>query len=585
MSLFAAIAVAVLLAKVALMIDGRVPSDVIAMGMIVVLVVTGTLPTNEALMSFGNESVVINGILDIVILGLVYSGATFWLAEHFFVKKITKFRFLVLRVMVPVTISSALISADAIVNLFINVVRLVGKRINVAPSRLLIPMGYASALGAMCTLIGSPSNLVVANFFNQETGQVMSLLDPLLPGVFCAVIGTITVVFLRKRIPVRKAPEDSFSNSSDYTVELLVPTESEVVGSTIEESGLNNVPGGHLVEIVRFDREVISPVPQDEFLLGGDHLVYTGQINSILNLKKSHGLVNATHHVFKVDEISGNRHLQVANIHQNSSLIGKKMIDTSFEERNNVVLVAIARQGQRVEGIPREIVLRAGDTLLLEGQKLLQEHFRDNLNFFDSELLPARTNNTFLSMIILMGMLLLSAFNVVPMLHSCMIAAAAMVVCKCCNFSQVQRAINWKIILIFSASVCLGKALVYTGVASAIGDFVSQVSADSPFTALVIIASTATLVSELMGNELCAAVFTPIAIQTAMALDANPMTFCISVLISINASFATPLGSTVNTQIYGPGGYKFTDFMRIGIPLNIIILIANVFIVSLVYPL
>jgi len=154
--------------------------------------------------------------------------------------------------------------------------------------------------------------------------------------------------------------------SSEYTVELLVPTENAAVGSTVAESGLDNVPGGRLIEIVRFDREVISPVPTDEFILGGDRLVYAGEVDEILNLRRTHGLVNANHHVFSVSEVDRSRRLRTGYIKYGSPLIGKKMEDTSFESDNNLTLVAVSRKGERIRQSPREIVLEPGDSLLIE---------------------------------------------------------------------------------------------------------------------------------------------------------------------------------------------------------------------------
>lgn len=584
MTIFIWITIALLLAKIILMLDGRIPSDIIALGIIGVLLVSGTLSTTDALSCFSNESVILIGTLSIVILGLVYSGAIYWIAEHLYVKS-PHIKNLLMRFMAPVVVMSALISSEAVVVLFINVARVVCRRLGVQPSKILLPLSYASALGGMCSLLGSPTNLIIANFYRQSVQHPMDVFAPLLPGLFCACIGIATIMLFRKWIPERISPEEAFSHSTDYTVELLIPSDSDIIGQTVAESGINNIKGGHLVEIVRFDHEVISPVPEDEFLIGGDHLVYAGQINSVLDLRKTHGLVNATHHVFNINEIDRHRHLQVATVHHNSPLIGEKMSDTDFEERNDIVLVAIAREGQRLNSIPRETVLKAGDTLLLEGTKLKAKHFIGNLNFFSSEFLPQGNKRAILSSLILFAMIFMSAIGILPLLHCCIIAAMLMLVTRCCNITQVQEGINWKLIMIFAGSVCLGKAIDETGLANIIGVGVGDLCGDSALFSLIFLATITTIATEFLGNSLCAAIFAPIALHTALDLGANPMTFCISILIATNAAFASPISSNINIMIYGPGGYKFTDFTKIGMLLNIVILIANILIVNLVYPL
>ena len=189
------------------------------------------------------------------------------------------------------------------VALFIDVVKLWARRLGTQPSRLLLPLSYAATLGGTCTLIGNSSNLVIAGLYADQSGRSLNFFAPLLPGLICATVGIGLVLLLRRFIPSRQSPEDSFESTSDYTVELLVPTDNEAVGQTVGEAGLQQVQGGSLIEIVRFDKEIISPVPQDEFILGGDRLIYSGQINEILELMQTHGLVAADHHVYSINEI------------------------------------------------------------------------------------------------------------------------------------------------------------------------------------------------------------------------------------------------------------------------------------------
>lgn len=584
MGIFAAITIALIVGKILCMVYNKMPTDVLALLIIAITLITTTLSSEEALSCFSSTSVVLVGVLSVLVTGLVHSGVLQWIVRHVLGTP-TSYRKALLRVMLPVSVMSAFVSNLAVVQLLISVVKVWGKRLEISPSRLLIPLSYASTLGGLCTVIGNSPNLVVAEFYAQQTGTPMGIFAPLLPGLFCSIVGLLAIFLLHRLIPVRRSPEESFESSAEYTVELLVPTECESVGMTVEEAQLYSVNGGQLIEVVRFDREVISPVPRDEFILGGDRLVYSGQINSILELRDTHGLVNATHHVFSVGEMDRHRKLQMASVDVNSSLVGRAMIETDFEDKNGIVLVAIAREGERLTGIPREVPLRPGDTLLLEGCKLRPDLFADNLNFFDSVPLPQSGKKTLVSSLIMVGMVLLSTFGVMPLLNSCFLAAVLMGFTHCFSAEQLQRSINWKVLMVFAGSVCLGRAIDVTGIAQMMADGLFAICGTNTILTLALIAFVATFVTEFVSNTTAAAVFAPISLHAAQALGADPMAFILSLMMAVSCSFATPVGSETNTLIYGPGGYKFFDYLKIGLCMNIIMLLANVFIISLIYSL
>lgn len=565
------------------MVYNKMPTDVLGLLIITILLVTTTLSEEEAISCFSSTSVVLVGVLSVVMAGLIHSGVLTWIVRHVLGEPKTHSKTL-LRLFFPVVVLSAFINNLAVVQLFISVVKMWGKKLRIAPSRLLIPLSYASTLGGLCTLIGNTPNLMVAEFYMKQTGEQMSIFAPLIPGLFCTITGLITIIVFHKFIPLRKSPEESFESSADYTVELLVPTDCPHVGDTIEEANLYQVSGGQLIEIVRFDREIISPVPKDEFILGGDRLVYSGQIHSILELRESHGLVNATHHVFNVKDVAKNRKLQMASLDANSPLVGNTMANSDFEDENDVVLVAVAREGERLTEIPREVELRPGDTLLFEGSKLRPEYFTDNLNFFDSVPLPQNNQRTLISSLIMLGMVLLAACNILPLLQSCFLAALLMFVTRCFSIEQLQRSINWKLLMVFAGAVCLGRAIDATGIAQFMAESVLNICGTNAQLSLFVICLTATLITEFISNNTAAAVFAPIALSVANSLGANPMTFVIALMLSVSCSFATPIASETNTIIYGPGGYKFTDYIRIGIIMNIVMLISILFIVNIVFP-
>ncbi|MDO4195077.1 MAG: SLC13 family permease [Prevotellaceae bacterium] len=585
LSFFGWLTVAVIITKAVLMIKTRLPGDIIGLGIIVFLLLVGALPTEMALSCFSSTSVVLVGALFVLATALVHSGLVHWMTSHLLgrPKDLSK---ALLQIMMPASIMSAFISSAPVMALMLGTVKMWARRRGFMPSKLLLPLSYATTLGGVCTLIGTTPNLVVADIYNSETGQSLGFTSTTLPGLFCLVVGMAIIIALQRLLPVRKCPEETFESSADYTVELVIPADNEHIGETVEDAKLQNVDGGSLVEIVRFDSEIISPVPNDEFLLGNDHLVYSGDINSILQLRNTHGLVNANHIVFNTKDVKERkRKLQMATIDFASPLIGKCMRDISFEDRHGVVLVAVARGGERIKEIPRDIVLRPGDTLLLEGTKLLPEKFSGELNFFDSVALPQDPGKTLGATIILAAMVLLAVTGVMPLLNSCLLATVAMLVIRCLSIEQLQNAINWKLLMVFAGSVCIGKAITHTGVSQAVSDGITLMANTSPLISLVIICTAATFITEFTSSASAAAIFAPIGITIANSLGVNPVTFCVAIMISVSSTFATPMGSETNTFVYGPGGYRFIDYIRIGLPMNIILLIANIFITTIVYPL
>lgn len=565
----------------------RVPAVVAFLGAMTILLVTGIISEAEGMAGFGSEPVVVHAAFFVVMAGLMQTGVLYWLTKNLLGNP-TNFQQAVVKLMVPIAALAAFLNSVNVVALFIDVVKIWARKLNTQPSRLLIPLSYAATLGGTCTLIGNSSNLVIAGLYVEQSGKSLGFFAPLIPGLFCTIIGILMVIVLRNFIPRRQSPESSFESTSDYTVELLVPTANQAVGLSVNEAGLRNVRGGSLIEIVRFDKEIISPVPEDEFVLGGDRLIYSGQINEILELKKSHGLVAADHHVYNISEIDNNRKMRTAYVGFGSDLIGSRMSENEFEHRTNIVLVAVARQGKRVDMQPREVELEAGDTLLLEcppkGDNEIDMITKGSLTFFDSHFVPQLGKKTIFSSIILVVMFILSSLHIMPLMATTMLAAGAMLVLKCCRAQNVTKYIEWDLLLILGATVVFSTAITKTGIADVAANSLLKLCGHQPLIVMAVMCILASLVSEIVSDVGACAVFFPIVYRQAVELGCDPMPFVISLMIAVTTSFASPIGSSTHMLIYGPGGFKFTDFMRIGLLMHVVLLAANLFIVNIIYP-
>ena len=566
----------------------RIPAVVAFLGAMTVLLVTGIISEAEGMAGFGSEPVVVHAAFFVVMAGLMQTGVLYWLTKHLLGNP-NEYRQALVKLMLPIASLAAFLNSVNVVALFIDVVRIWARRLGTEPSRLLIPLSYAATLGGTCTLIGNSSNLVISGLYAERTGRALSFFAPLIPGLFCTVIGIGMVIILRNFIPRRQSPESTFESTSDYTVELLVPTDNPAVGLSVNDAGLRNVRGGSLIEIVRFDKEIIAPVPQDEFILGGDRLIYSGQINEILELKKSHGLVAADHHVYSISEIDNNRKMKTAYIGFGSDLIGSRMSDNEFEHRTDIVLVAVARQGKRVNIQPREVELEAGDTLLLECPPKEDNEIammtKGSLTFFDSHFVPQLGKKTIYSSIILVIMFILSSLHVMPLMATTMLAAGAMLLLKCCRAQNVTKYIEWDLLLILGATVVFSTAITKTGIADVAANSLLQLCGNNPLIVMAVMCILASLVSEAVSDVAACGVFFPIVYQEAIELGCNPMPFIISLMIAVTTSFASPIGSSTHMLIYGPGGFKFSDFLRIGFLMHVVLLAANLLIVNIIYPL
>ncbi len=587
-SLHAWITIVTVLGMFSILLFTKLRSDLVFLGAIGFLFVTGVLDAKEAFSGFSSTSVVVIGVLFVVIAGLTHTGVLQWIVKHLLGQP-DSYSKAVMRLMMPVAVLSSFLSNTTVVALFVNIVKMWAKKLGVSPSKLLIPLSYASGMGGVCTLIGTPPNLIISGLYEDHTGVAMNVLATTIPGLFCLAVGILSVIAMRRLLPDRKAPEAAFESTGEYTVEMLVPSDNPNIAKSIGSLGLNNVRGGSLVELRHFDDEkIMSPVPDNEPMMGGDRLVYAGQIDELLELKRTHGLVNADHHVFHYSEAATDeRHLRTAHVRFGSKLIGNTMRENQFEHNHDVTLVAVSRRGKRIESSPRDVILQAGDTLLLEmgSSKTQPQEFSGDLQFFDSAEVPNIGTGTLVSTAIMITMVVVSALGIMPLLQCAFIAAAAMLIFRCCSAEQAMRAINWDILMVFAGSVVLGIAIQKTGIAERLAFGILDICGTNPIVVMTAICLVGTFITEFISNTAAGAMFFPIMYQAAEKLGYEPFPFLIALMISVSSSFATPIGSPTHMLVYGPGGYRFSDFMRIGLLMNLIILAANIFIVLLVYPL
>ena len=580
------ITIATVLTMFSVLLFTKWRADLVFLGAIGVRYVTGVLDAKEAFSGFSGTSVVTVGVLFVVVAGLTHTGVLQWIVKHLLGTP-DSYSKAVSRLMLPVAVLSSFLSNTTVVTLFVGIVKMWAKKLGVSPSKLLIPLSYASGMGGVCTLIGTPPNLIISGLYEEKTGVAMNILTTTIPGLFCLAVGVLSIIAMRRLLPDRKAPESAFESTGDYTVELRVPSDNPYIGQTLGEAGLFHVKGGNVIEMYHFD-DMPTPVTEDEPIMGGDHLIYAGQIDELIDMATSHQLVSSDHHIFSMSEVDQDRSLRTAYVDFGSSLIGKAIGSSSFEKDNNVILAAVARRGERIKEAPRDVVLQAGDTLLLVCPKNFNvdtSSMKSALHFFDSDDVPNIGRGTLVSTAIMIAMVALSAFGVLPLLQCAFLAAAAMLIFRCCNMDQAMRAVNWEILMVFAGSAVLGLAIQKTGIAEWLANGILDVCGTNPIVVMTAVCFVGTFITEFISNTAAGAMFFPIMYEAAEKLGYEPFPFLVALMVSVSSSFATPIGSPTHMLVYGPGGYRFSDFIRIGLLMNIIILAANIFIVNIVYPL
>jgi di/tricarboxylate transporter len=463
------------------------------------------------------------------------------------------------------------------------------KKLQISPSKLMIPLSYAAMLGGICSLIGTSTNLVVAGLVVTQTDLApLGMFDIAWVGLPCALVGSLyLLLFGPKLLPARGSTTAQLSDPRQYTAEMIVPPGSALIGRSIEQAGLRQLPGCYLVEIDRQGTSIMAVGPE-ETLQANDRLIFAGIVESIRDLQNLRGLVPATNQVFKLDSPRYRRQLFEAVVSNTCPLAGKTIRDGRFRNQYNAVVLAVARGGERIRRKIGDIELRAGDTLLIEANPGFARQHRDSRDFFlvsaieDST--PRRHEHSTRALLILAGMVLLAASDATSMLLAAILAAGLMVLTRCCTLAEARNSVDWPVLIVIGASLGLGAAIEESGAADLLAGSVLSAAGSDPYLTLIGVYFVTWLLTELLTNNAAVALMFPIAIAAAEQLEVNLLPFVMMLMIAGSASFVTPIGYQTNLMVYGPGGYHFTDYVRIGTPLALLVGLTALLVAPLVWP-
>ncbi len=567
------------------------PADMVFSAAIVVLSLCGVITAQEAFSGFISSSLLMVAALFLVTAGLKETGVVDLIGARILGPARTELAGLIMLLTFAVG-ASAFLNNTPIVAMLIPVVLAWCRRQHVAPSKLLIPLSFMTILGGCCSRIGTSTNLVVDGLMTKEGMPEMGFFEIGYAGVPCAIVGMVYMLTIgRKLLPERKELLEQLGDARrEYLVEMLVTPACRLIGQSIEAAGLRRLPGLFLIEVDRRG-SIIAPVSPDTVLEANDRLVFTGIVETIVDLKKIQGLEPATESTDPSAQEERRRRLCEAVISTSSPLVGQTVKEASFRSHYNAAIVAIHRNGARLATKIGDVKLEAGDTLLMQtGPNFVQAH-RNNPDFYlvsDVEgSQPLRHERWWVALLVFAGLLAVMFFGKgeTAMLGA-FIAGGMMIATRCMTASDGRHAVDWQVLIAIGASFGLGTALEKSGAAMYLSTkLVAVTEPFGPIAALAAIYFVTMVLNELITNNGAAALAFPFCLKAADLMHCDRRPFVMAVALAASFAFASPVGYQTHMMVFGPGGYRFIDFVKVGVPLNLLLWVTCIILIPMIWPL
>jgi len=581
----------VVLSAVILFVTERFPVDLVALVIIAILLLSGIITPEEGLAGFSNTATVTVGAMLVLSAGLFKSGATNLLGSG--LRRLSRggTGVVMLTTMIGIGFISAFINNTAAVAMLLPLVISMAHETRVSPSRLLMPMSFASMFGGVCTLIGTSTNILVSSIAERygEPGFGMFEMAPL--GLVFFMAGTVYMLVAGFRlIPDRRTEGDltQLFGMSDYLTEIIVLPEARSVGTTIADSPLAQEIDLDILELRRNAGRLLSPDPFT-VLQAGDLLLVRCNVAQIKRLQERAGISLKSEMQWRDKDLaSDHTQLMEAVVAPYSVLDGRSLKGIRFRDNFGATVLAVRHHGKLVHDDLNARTLRGGDVLLLKVRKDALDRLRDSPAFVmmsDVGLPAFRTSKLLTALAIVAGVVGTAAFNLLPIVVSALIGCVMLVLTGCLTMEEAYNAVEWRIIFLLAGVLTLGVALEKTGAAMLLSNWlIATIGVWGPMALLSAFYLVTSLLTETMSNNATAALLTPIAIAAAQSLGLDPRPFLMAITFAASASFMTPVGYQTNTLIYGPGQYTFADFLRVGTPLNILFWLLATMLIPVFWP-
>lgn len=566
------------------------PPSMVAFGMLILLVLGGVISTDEAFNGFSNHGMLTVGLLFVVSAALQVSGVFEAFIAWILGDSTTGNRLRYCRLLFPVAGLSAFLNNTPIVASMLPIIKAWAKKHNLAASRYLIPLSYAAILGGMCTLIGTSTNLIVHGQLLENGLEGFSFFEISKIGLPVTLLTLIFLVFVAPRLlPDRKEPLVQLGERTrEFVVECKIGNEYPHIGKTVEDANLRHLNGLYLFQITRRDK-VIAPVSHNTLLEYDDRLFFTGLPETIMDLQRTPGLHSIKDPEFDLKNFDSDK-LQTfeAVVSNNSPLIGQTVRDSQFRQQYGGVILAIHRSGSRVNKKVGSIVFEPSDTLFILARKGFDKkyyHARDfslvssSVNVVSK---PKWKGN--LALIILVMMILAAALKWLPILTAAAIAAGLLVFLGIIEDNNAFKAVDWHVLLYIASSFGIAKGMDNSGLADIVAKtIVGLLDVWGPIgimAGLFVATSSFTL---LITNNAVAAIMFPVTMSIAQTLQMDAKPFMLVLAVAASTCFTTPIGYQTNLMVYSAGGYKFGDFLKIGIPTSLFVGTLSMIVIYLLY--
>ncbi len=582
---------ATIIVALVLFFTEKIQVEMTAMIVMAILIITGVLSPEEGLSGFSNTATITVGAMFILSAGLFRTGALNYVATTLVRYSQRQYNLFLIILMVSAGVFSAFLNNTAVVALLLPVVMKCAQRAQKSPSRLLMSLSFAAMLGGVCTLIGTSTNILVSSVAERQGEPPLSMFEFAPFGLVVFAAGLVYMFFAsRYFLPDRGYStnlQDEFG-MGEYMAEIIILPGSASVGKTVRNSPLVKETDVDVIEIYRKGNPEIFPHP-NTVINAEDILLIRGKVDRIRELQETQGIKLKPHKNESAAEAFNKKSILIeAIVAPNSNLIEKTLKEIDFRNRFQATVLAIKHHENLVKEKLGKIKLSAGDALLIESTRPLAERLKRTGEFVvvsEVGLPEFKRGKILTASIIIVSAIMLAAYGIVPIVTGAIIGSILLVLTRCISLEDCFNAIEWKVIFLLAGVLSLGVALENTGGAQLISDnMIRYVGVYGPHVMLSAFFLITVAFTNFMSNTATAALLAPIAIFAAHTMQVDPKPFIMAVAYAASLSFVTPVGYQTNTMIYGPGNYRFLDFTRIGLPLNIILWLLATWLLPYFFP-
>ncbi len=572
------------------------PVDLTALCVAIVLILLGLVTPEEGIAGFSNSATVTVMAMFVLSAGITRTGVIQVIRDRLLVwggKNPHQQVFVLGALVGPI---SAFINNTAVVAIFLPIVEDWCKKQKISPSKLLIPLSYATVLAGMITVVGTSTNILASGISAKLGYGEFSLFQFTALGLVTFLAGLIYLtIFAPKLLPDRKSSTGEFLEddygSKVYLSEVIITPRSNLIGQTLSQSGLQRKFNFDVLELIRNKVHLPQPLA-DKVLNAGDILIVHSSREELLKIKDERGLEIFADVKFQKGDIesaitTGEEKLAEVLLLSNSRLIGTTLKDLKFRQRYNATVLAIRRGSELLQGRLGKIPLKFGDLLLVQGPKqsfIGLQTTRELLVLEEKEIESLRKDKGIIALIITLLVIIIAAFDIQPILVTSLVGVVLMVITGCLKPGEVYGSIRWDIIFLLAGLIPLGTAMDNSGTTKWLADNLVAIGGNlSGFWILVFFYLITSVLTEILSNNAAVVLMIPVAVEVAKTLGLNPLAFMYAVTFAASNSYLTPIGYQTNTMVYAPGGYKFLDFTRLGAPLNLILTILTPSLIVLFY--